>query len=224
MKKRREDFDMMQKLAQTLLIGMIAMQSFGCNNHSQHFEERAGRWFVTSLPEGSPEYSFAPLDLSWEAIPPPTDNCALFFGKKDEGTHIGVFLHPIKPGVDSEFVVDSLPKILMASYLSSNDQDSKSVIIPPQSFGNGIYASCENIFTIAGAKVRAFEAFIIIPTSQHLMSFTFKRRIEVDNWDFRREQGDQVILNELKKMPEHEEFLAFVRGASFWDVRRTLEH
>jgi hypothetical protein len=77
---------------------------------------------------------------------------------------------------------------------------------------------------MAGAKVRAFEAFVIVPCNRYMVGFTFKRRIEVDSLDFRREQGQAVIENELKAQPEHEEFLAFVRGASFWDAERRIKY
>jgi hypothetical protein len=213
-----------RKLTQALSMGAIAMLSSGCIGRPQQIEERAGRWFVTGLTEGSSKYSFAPLDSSWEPNPPPTDNCALFYGKKEQGTHIGVFFHPLKPGVEPERILNDLPKDMMSAYLTSNENEHRAVLISPRPFGNGVYAAAENRFTMAGAKVRAFEAFVIVPCSRYLVGFTFKRRIEVDSWDFRAEQGEAVIENELKTEPEHEEFLAFVRGASFWDAEKTIRY
>ena len=212
------------RMAQVLLTGLIAILSSGCMGRPQQIEERAGRWFVVGLPEGSSKYSFAPLDSSWEPNPPPTDNCALFYRKKGEGTHIGVFLHPLKPGVEPERILNDLPKELMSSYLSSSDSDNRRVLVPPTPYGNGVFGAAENRFTMAGAKVRAFEAFVIVPCTRYLVGFTFKRRIAVDSLDFRREQGQAVVENEMKAQPEYEEFLAFVRGASFWDGERTIKY
>ena len=215
--------DNIRRMTQVLLTGLIPMLSNGCMGRPQQMEERAGRWYLVGLPEGSSKYSFEPLSLSWEPIPPPTDNCALFYGKKGEGTHIGVFLHPLQPGVEPERILNDLPKDLMTAYLSSSDHDKRRVLVPPTPYGNGVFGAAENKFTMAGAKVRAFEAFVIVPCNRYLVGFTFKRRIAVDSWDFRAEQGQAVVENEMKAQPEYEEFLAFVRGASFWDPESRIK-
>ena len=184
------------RMTHVLLTGLVAILSNGCMGRPQQIEERGGRWYVAGLRDGSSKYSFEPLNLSWEPVPPPTDNCALFYGKKGEGTHIGVFLHSLKPGLEPGQILNDLPGEMMSAYLGSNDTDHRSVLVSPTPFGNGVYAAAENRFTMAGAKVRAFEAFVIVPCSRHLVGFTFKRRIEVDSSDFRQEQGQAVIENE----------------------------
>jgi len=208
---------------QILLAGSIALLSVGCIGRPQQIEVRDGRWVVAGLRDGSRDLSFEPLNSSWEPAPPPTDNCALFYGKQGEGTHIGVFLHPLKPGIEPARLLADLPNDLMSTYLSNTDTDHRTVLVPPTPFGNGVYAADENRFTNLGAKVRALEAFVIVPCSRYMVGFTFKRRIEVASWDFRSEQGQAVIENQLKVQPEHAEFLAFVQGASVWDSERRIK-
>ena len=188
-----------------LVCAVVILLMLGCNMSPQNYEERNGRWVITGLPIGFPEYSFTPLDSSWEPHPPPADNCSLYFGKKGTGTHIGVFLHSLPPNVG--------PYELMQMYLQNDPVSDRSTIALPRPFGNeGIIAACENKFTSYGAQVRAFECFVIIPTSQTVIGCTFKRRIEVESLDFRQEEGDKVFENLTNLVPELNEFIAFCNG------------
>jgi len=65
---------------------MILLFSLGCAR-TQHFKEIEGRWVLTQFPQ----YSFSPLNSRWEPHPLPIGNCAIFYGEKTTGTHIGVF-------------------------------------------------------------------------------------------------------------------------------------
>lgn len=203
------------------LIGALAILMAGCDSRPQHFEEQNGRWLVTDLLEGSPQYSFKPLNSSWEPHPPPTENCAIFFGKIGDGTHIGVFLNPVKPEVSDDIVFDYLPREMILHYLSNTANEHRAAIAEPQPFGDGLYAASENSFTNLGASIRAFEAFVVIPTSQNIVSFTFKRRMEVDTRDFRREKGlERLLENSQKTQLEHQEFLDFVRSFSVTEAQK----
>lgn len=180
-----------------ILIGMLS-----CN--SQHYDEHDGKWVIREFPQ----YTFSPLDSTWEPHPAPTKNCAIFLGKKKTGTHIGVFLHSIPPGGPSE---------LMKFYLNSDATNNRVIIQPSTEFREGILAICRNRFKALGAEVQAIEATIIIPTNTHLLAFTFKRKIQVDTWDFRRETGEKVFENLQNAIPEFKEFLIFCQ--EFEEIR-----
>ena len=119
----------MKNSAQTL-VGVIAvLLLFRCSGRPQHFKEVDGKWVLTDLRYESAELSFKPLNSSWEPHPPPTDNCAIFYGKRNVGAHIGVFLHPIKPGIEPEEIFNYMPKELLLYYMSSDEVNNRNVIV-----------------------------------------------------------------------------------------------
>jgi hypothetical protein len=187
---RRYSFDI-------LLILFITCLFISCNY--QYYEEKNGKWVLKEFPE----YIFEPLDSSWEPHPPPTNNCPIFFGKKGTGTHIGVFLHAVPPGFT--------PLQMAVNYLSSDLNNHRTILAPAREVsGKMVFAACVNEFISFGAKVKALEAFFIVQTRKHLIGFTFKRRISVDSWDFRREKDERILENLNNSIPEFRDFIYFV--------------
>lgn len=177
------------------------MLNFGFSR-TQNFEEISNRWHITPFPK----YSFSPLDSSWEPHPMPTDNCVIFYGKKDIGTHIGVFLHELPDGMEPIYIIES--------YIQDDPVSNRTLVLPITQFGvDGFIAACENKFKSLGAEVRAIESFVVIPTSSSIViGCTFKKRIEVHSCDYRREEGEKVLENIANTIPEHGEFLSFCKS------------
>jgi len=190
MKNYRKDFGFMSIILLVILSGCSRLQSF---------EEINGRWVITPFPQ----YSFSPLDSSWEPHPPPTDNCAIFYGKKETGTHISVFLHDLPD--------DKKPIDIIEAYMEDDPVSNRTVVEPIMAYGNeGYIAACENNFKSLGAEVRAIEYFAVIPTSSStVISCIFKKKLEVHSRDFRREEGVKVSENMAILRYELKEFLSF---------------
>jgi len=180
-------------------ITIIILVSFlGCLR-PQHFEQINGRWVITQFSQ----FSFSPLHSSWEPHPPPTDNCAIFYGKKGTGTHISVFLHDLP--------ADKKPIDIIKAYMEDDPVSNRTVVEPIMAYGNeGYIAACENNFKNLGAEVRAIEYFAVIPTSSSIViGCIFKKKLEVHSHDFRREEEAKVTENIAGLVGELNEFLSF---------------
>ncbi|MEJ2355390.1 MAG: hypothetical protein P8Y62_05790 [candidate division WOR-3 bacterium] len=185
----------------SLISIMILSLCLGCSR-TQHFEEINGRWVLTELPQ----YSFSPLNSRWEPHPLPTGNCAIFYGEKTTGTHIGVFLHDLPENYE---LID-----LINEFLKDDNISDRTMIDNVMPFGDeGYIASCENRFKSLGANVLAVEYYVVFPTSSSItFSCSFKKKIEVKSNDFRREEGDVVLQNIAGIAPELSEFLSFCKS------------
>jgi hypothetical protein len=194
--------DMKKNRKSLSIISIITLSlCLGCSR-TQHFEEMNGRWVLTEFPQ----YSFSSLNPRWEPHPLPTGNCAIFYGEKTTGTHIGVFLHNLPKNYK---LID-----LINGFLKNDNISDRTVIDYVMPFGdNGYIASCENRFKSLGANVLAVEYYVVLPTSSSIaLSCSFKKKIEVNSNDFRREEGAKVLQNIAGIAPELSEFLSFCKS------------
>jgi hypothetical protein len=154
------------KAIKVLFLACIALFLVSCGSR---YKEENGKWVIIKFPQ----YVFQPLDDTWEELPPPIQQCELFFGKKGGSTHIGVFLYEPTPVLG--------PKEVMDQYTKNYEHSQITLLQPLMPYRKGLVARCTHRFTNLGVEIQAYEENVVIPTRTHIIGFTLKRKMEAND-------------------------------------------